>query len=217
MGRGARWFALVLLFGVLAVPPDATAQMVGVTGGASVATLTGDGAADDLETRTSVRAGVFTRYPLNDRLWIGPAIHYAEKGARDGSDDLETALSYLEIPVLLGFRVFEGARYDANLFAGPRVAFEVQCFQEVSFLSGGERGTGFVECDDVDPPFGTKTVDVGVIAGAGFTYSLTETVSLVVNGAIDVGLSSIDEGTNARDLTNRVYFFEAGLGWALGR
>ena len=214
--RSALRVCLILFAALLLVPATASGQMLGVSGGLTIASAAGDDVPDDLESRTSFNAGAFAVIPLNDRFSVVPGAYYVEKGAEDPDDGLQTKLNYVEIPLLLSASLYRSDRYGFSLFAGPSLAFEVQCFQEVSFRSEGMTDTGDVECEDLEPAFETKSLDVGAMVGASVMLELGGTTALVLQGGLDIGLTSIDDGPAEQDLKNSAFFVNAGLAWSPG-
>jgi hypothetical protein len=217
MHRVAAHSLAALLGASLLVPFSAEAQVsLGVSAGASVASFEGDDVPDGLDTRSSFNAGIFLGVPLGGRFTLVPGIYYVEKGSRSSSDDLETKLNYVELPLLLSLGLFESGTYALDVFAGPSLAFEVQCFQEVTFRSEGLEDTGPVECRNLETPLETTGLDLGAVFGAGLTFYLTRRVSAVVHGGLDLGLSNIDDWPEELDRKNSTWFLNAGIAWTPG-
>jgi hypothetical protein len=194
---------------------ELSAQMLGISSGVTVANLDGSGVSG-LDSRTSFNAGVFATFPVNDRFSVTPGFYYVEKGAVHPEDDLALKLNYLEIPLLVGARLYGGDRYDLSAFAGPTFAFEVQCFQEVTFVSEGVEDTGHVECSDLDEAVETRSLDVGAMVGVGVLLGVSERTSLLVHGGVDLGLTDINEFDGGGDVKNSAFFVNAGLVWSPG-
>lgn len=201
---------------MLSVPTaDLGAQTFGVSSGVTVANLDGSGVSG-LDSRTSFNAGVFAMLPISERFSLTPGLYYVEKGAVHPQDDLALKLNYLEIPLLVGARLFNGDAYGLSAFAGPTFAFEVQCFQEVTFVSEGVEDTGHVECSDLDEVVETRSLDVGALVGVGVLVGISERISLLVHGGVDVGLTDINEFDQGGDIKNSAFFANAGLVWSPG-
>lgn len=203
----------------LLLPQPARAQVaVGFSGGLSIAELTGDDVDDDnLDSRTGFLVGGWASFPLSDILSLTSGLYYVQKGAEDAEQgvDVTLKLDYLEVPVLLQVGVFESERTAFSLFAGPAIAFEIGCKIEGS--GGGVDAS--VDCEDAgleDIEIETKSVTFDAIFGAGIRVMTSETMFLLGNAGLDLGLSSIDDSVDEGDVKNSNWFFQVGAGWIVG-
>src|SRR5688572_7775091 len=91
-------------------PSDAAAQRpmrVGIIGGYNMASFWGDDA-EDVDSRSGFDIGGLVQIPMGDMITIQPEVHYTQKGASAdfdfgpplGTVEVETALSYLQVPIL---------------------------------------------------------------------------------------------------------------------
>lgn len=199
----------------LAVAPAAEAQtMVTVQGGATFATFEGDDAdidGVDPGTRTGFNFGASLGLPISEIIYLTPGLYYVQKGAEYEEAGLESAieLTYLEVPILLQVMLTGPDRpLGLSVFAGPSLAFEIGCDISFEELSG--------DCDD-EGEIETKSLDIGALFGAGVSFPVGERVALLVNGGMDLGLTSIDDSAADNDVKNSTFFLNVGLGFPLGR
>ena len=205
--------ALLLLF-LVAVPARAQTA-IGVSGGLVFSTLEGDDLEDDaISTATNFNVGANVSFALSEMISVIPGLYYVRKGAE--SQDVfqgdvveqEIKLDYLEIPVLLSVAVSQRETFGVSLFAGPEVAFNLSCDADIDVPGAG----GSVDCgDDV------KSTDFGAIFGAGVNFPLGESLRAVVNGGLDLGLTSIDDSGDDEDVKNSAFFVNLGVSFPVGR
>lgn len=209
-----------LLLALLIVQPrpvDAQTR-ISLSAGTTFATLDGDdagravGGAADLDSETGFFAGASLGVPLGDLLFISPGLYFVQKGTwvnANFSGAFSVELSYIELPVTIGVTV-PGAEppFGVRFFAGPEIAFEVDCDIEpdgsIGFSTLGE----FADCH---PPSGVeeserKTVDLGLVFGADLSFG-----SFFVRGGRDVGLTSLDDSDADEDFKNSAWFLGAGI------
>jgi hypothetical protein len=217
------WSGLGLLVAlVVALPTGVKAQMtLGVGGGVVGATFTGDDAEDfaDVDaskgTRLGIHVGGFVMIPIAERFSIAPGAYYIQKGAEYtlGDETATVETSYIEIPVLVS-AALSGPESSPgfNLFAGPTFAFEVGCDISVE----GDGGSGSTSCDDVGVDE-RESLDVGLLGGAGVSFPITETLSLMISAGYELGLRSIITGDNAPDVKNSAFFGSVHVGIPIGQ
>lgn len=210
--KKAMWATPLLVLSLAAVPA-AEAQMVTVQGGATFATLEGDDAGFDgvdAGTRTGFNFGASLGFPISEIMYLTPGLYYVQKGAEYEAGGLESSidLTYLEIPVLLQVMLTGPDRpLGLSAFAGPSLAFEIGCDVSLDDVSG--------DCED--DGIETKSLDIGAIFGAGVSFPVAERIALVLNGGMDLGLTSIDDSAAEDDVKNSAFFLNVGLGFPLGR
>lgn len=202
-----------ILLTLALVPLPARAQVaIGASGGLSLSTLTGDDIGEDeAERRTGLLVGGFASVPLSEMISLTTGLYYVQKGAED-LDDVTLELDYLEVPLLLQVELFQNEQTAFSVFAGPAIAFEIGC--EVG------SGSMSVDCDsDVLEDVGveTQSLTVDAIVGAGVRVMTSETMFLLANAGLDLGLTSIDDSELDADVKNSSWFLQAGLGWIVGR
>src|SRR5690606_28120677 len=137
----------------------------GVKGGVNFSSFTGDGYDDfvDPEERTSFHLGLLAEIPLSDRFSIQPEVLYSGQGydiaSRDGADDVELQLDYINVPVLAKFYLFN--RFSIE--AGPQIGFLVN--KEIDTNPSGDGGDISLNDDSY------KDVDFAVGLGASYKFS----------------------------------------------
>lgn len=209
--KKAIWTTPLLVLSLAAVPA-AEAQMVTVQGGATFATFEGDDAeieGIDPGTRTGFNFGASLGFPISEIMYLTPGLYYVQKGAEYEAGGVESSidLTYLEVPVLLQVMLTGADRpLGLSVFAGPSLAFEIGCDITLEDFSG--------DCDD---EIETKSLDIGALFGAGVSFPVSERVALLVNGGMDLGLTSIDDSAGDNDIKNSAFFLNVGLGFPLGR
>lgn len=217
MNRLHRAVPAILLAAALAVPGSADAQMtMGVGGGIVSATFVGDGISDtDIQSRTGLSLGAWLAVPIADRISIVPGAHYVQKGAQSDELGFATAtleLAYLEIPVLLSFRLTPAESSTAfSLFAGPSFAFEVGC--SIRLTEGSTEVSE--DCDDADADE-RQTFDIGGMLGAGVGFPINDRLGLMLSGGVDLGLRTLDTASDPEDIKNRAFFGSVALTFPVG-
>jgi len=164
----------------LLLQPAAAQTTISLNGGIAFASLSGDDVDEDFGTSDGFLGGVHLSFPLGDVLAIAPGLYWVQKGAEAtvGNVENEIELSYLEVPVLGVFRVTGAERaLGVSLFLGPSIAFELSCKESVEI---GEDDATETDCDDDPDATERKSVDFGVVFGAGLSYPLTDRVSLAL-------------------------------------
>jgi hypothetical protein len=209
-------FALLLLLLAFLAPSTASAQVsVGISGGLSLATVTGDDVEDDdVDSRTGILVGGFASFPLSDIISFTSGLYYVQKGAKSNEfgGDATFKFDYLEVPLLLQVGLFDSGKAAVSVFAGPAVAFEIGCKAEASDGTDSES----IDCDSDPLNFETKSLTFDAIFGAGVRIMTSETMFFLANGGLDMGLTSIDDSADEDDVKNSSWFLQAGFGWILG-
>jgi hypothetical protein len=214
MGRRAVWG--VGLVATLLLPFPAASQLaVGVTGGLSLASITGDDADDEgLDMRTGFDVGGFLELPLADIVWLVPGIHYVQKGAtfeRLG-DDFTIELDYAEVPLLLRVGVSQRNPLGINLLLGPTFAFQVKC-ELVDEDTDDSQTCEQQAASDLDL---SKSFDLGLAVGGGLSFAVSPNASLLANVLWDIGVTSIDDSPAENDVKNEAILLNVGLAFRPG-
>lgn len=179
--------------------------------GASLATLGGSDV-DNPDTRTGLNVGATMTFPVAPLLGIQVGAGYVQKGATesDGGVSVEVALDYVEVPVLLRVGVPTAGTISPHFVVGAAVAFKSKC--EVTGSSGGTSVT--VKCSDGDIML--KSTDFGAVAGAGLDIGTPGPLTLTLDVAYTIGLTSIDDSTDPGDVKNRAWSIVAGAAFPIG-
>jgi hypothetical protein len=211
------WGLLLALLIVEPRPVDAQAR-IGLNWGVTFATLEGDDAngpflrTADLGNETGFFAGASLGLPLDGILSITPGLYFVQKGTswERGIFEGSVELSYIEVPVTIGVAVTSTDRpFGVSLFAGPEIAFEIDCNVEVGTSTGAEVDTSigqFEDCRGEGEESDRKSIDFGLVFGANVSFG-----PFFVNGGLDMGLTSLDDSDADEDFKNSAWFLGAGI------
>lgn len=158
--------------------------------------------------KPGLNIGVAGEFMMTNNFAIEPGVHYSMQGTKDdmGGADVKIKNDYLNIPILLKGYVYEGF----NLFAGPQLGFKVSSKVK---LSGSGTSVSTSEMSDV-----FKTVDFGIVVGAGYQSPMGLMVSLNYN----IGLTNTINGdkfaalpgnSGMKDEKSRNGVLQFNLGW----
>lgn len=203
------WLPLLLTLATLPAADPAVGQLVGVRGGASMASSTTSGA--EIESRVGFAAGVFVELPILQLVAFQAEGTFVQKGAAvsDGSASATVELDYIELSALL--KGGTGGSPSIHFFAGPTVGFNATC--RVSAEVGGVRAS--TGCDSLadDAQLTVKTLDLGVKGGAGVAVQVDESAQLLLEAAYTLGLTEIADGDGGK---NRALLIQAGFAILVG-
>lgn len=120
---------LLLLACILIGTSGAYSQVTwNLKAGAGIASLEGENDDGEKSSRIVGKIGVGMETPLNRNLSFMPSLEFAMKGGKwsyESSFTHEETFSayYVQIPVLLGYRIFLGKSWNMVLKAGPYVSY----------------------------------------------------------------------------------------------
>lgn len=156
--------------------------------------------------KPGLNIGVAGEMMLTSHFAIEPGVYYSMQGTKVDEVSLKIKNDYLNIPVLFKGYVYEGF----NLFAGPQLGFKVSSKAKLS-------GSGAsITTDAMSDAF--KSVDFGVVVGAGYQSSMGLLFSLSYN----IGLANVLDGdklasmsgmSQVRDEKCRNGVLQFNLGW----
>jgi len=112
-----------LLFAALAAIGFTAAQAqisFGAKAGVNFASLYGKDS-DNFEGRTDIHVGVVSNIGINEWLSIQPELVYSGQGFKIDGDGIDESLSYINLPIMLDFRIAEGL----SLQGGPQFGLNV--------------------------------------------------------------------------------------------
>ncbi len=186
--------AVMALFLVISISDSTLALQLslGVRGGYVSSTLSWD-AAQKVEPswNPNFHIGAVSRLELHRNFALQLEVWYAEKssGARlpEVNADADIELSYLEIPLLAQVTVPLGPSVAPHLFAGPSVAFELEC--GVSLIIDGDLQNA--DCDDPDIQPDRRTTAVDLIFGAGIAIQAGPG-AILLDAMYDLGLMNLN-------------------------
>jgi len=193
--------ALAAVFGVVA-PAAAQGLTYGVKGGVTLATLAedDDGDAISFDNRIGLVAGGFVNWPLGGRLALQPEALFTQKGAKveEGGGTLTEQLDYLDVPVLIHYRLTGSDTRHLSVFGGPAIGLKLRARSRASF------GGTAVE-DDVSDR--VKPADLSIVGGVSYQRGRVS-----IEGRYAWGVSDIDKDS-ADDVTIRTRGISVLAGW----
>ncbi len=171
--------AIALFLAAFAAPTQAHGQItIGLKGGANFSDLSN--VADDIETarETSFVGGAYALFGFGGKFGIQPELLYSARAStlRDGAESSKFSTNYIEVPLLLNYRILTGL-IEPQLYAGGSASFETKCE-----LSGVTGSVGTATCDEV-------------IADDAVTSTLW---AGIVGAAVDLDLGIFEFGIDAR-------------------
>jgi hypothetical protein len=183
-------------------PAAAQGLTYGVKGGVTLAKLAEEDEGDSVafDNRIGLVAGGFMTWPLGARLALQPEGLFTQKGAKveAGGGTLTQELDYLDVPVLVQYRLSGSDARHISIFGGPAIGFTLRARSRASF------GGTAVE-DDVSDR--VKSTDVSIIGGAAYHRGRAS-----FEGRYAWGVSDIDEDT-ADDVAIRTRGISFLAGW----
>lgn len=157
--------------------------------------------------KPGLNIGVAGEVMLTNHFAIEPGVYYSMQGTKVDEVSLKLKNDYLNIPILFKGYVYEGF----NLFAGPQLGFKVSSKAKLS-------GSGAsITTDAMSDAF--KSVDFGIVVGAGYQSSMGLLFSLSYN----IGLANVLDGdklasmsgmSQVRDEKCRNGVLQFNLGWS---
>ena len=209
---------LLLVGGLIALAPIRAVgqgRLVGVKAGVNFATMGGSdldvfetACSCNVSSRTAFAVGGFMSFQLGQVLRLQPELLYVGKGtAFDISGQaLEIRTTYIEIPVLLVVAPRVQGTIHPSLFGGGAVAVKIGCS-----LAGGGSSTS---CSNAT--FNVKSLDYGLILGAGLGYSVGRG-ELLLDARYNLGLADFIDENPTPALKYRGLALMAGYSFRIGR
>jgi hypothetical protein len=217
--RGIRW--TVPLLALLATAGTASAQTrMAIVLGPAINELSGSGVEGDTDLggRTGLHVGVSAVVPLLGQwLTVAPGALYINKGHTYAAGTAKVKLSYLELAPMVRLAVPLGSVLRVVAFGGPGIGMSFGCVLSVEEPDDVENGVveRTFECTNED--LGFKGSDFTALVGAGLSITLNPRVTLLLQGALDHSLRSIDSSPLNVDLRNHSWLIEAGVLFPLAR
>lgn len=207
-----RILAVVCALGLLAPEGLRGQASVSLQAGASLATVGGDvPSVVSTGTRTGLKMGVSAAVPISDNIGLELGASYAVKGSAMNvlGVNLDLALGYVEIPLLLRLAPSVDGPLSPHFMIGPALAFRVGC--DIAATAEGVSISS--DCDDDESFEGLKAMDFGAVAGAGLDIRATGSLSVSLDVFYNLGLLSID---SVDDLKTRAFSLLAGITFPIG-
>ena len=180
---------------------------IGIRGGMSRASASGNFDGADVDARTGIKLGASATIPIQDKFSLRLGGDYVQKGyglsanLEGLSISADVSLDYIELSGLgvVNLMPPESAA-SVYVLAGPAIGVNVKC------EAAGE------DCgDDGDGP---KTLDLGITGGIGTEMAMSEGMTFSVELLYTLGLLSIAEG---EDVKNRAIALQVGVGFPIGK
>lgn len=182
--------------------------------GVNVATFGGSDASDGIyeyESRTGVCIGGFAEITqgVEQPFFVRPGLLISTKGAKYSysmfwfSAESETQLTYLDVPVMAGYRFPGKGPVRIHVMAGPVLSLLMSA--EVESTVGGVTDSMDIK-DEMSP------VDVGLAIGGGVTFPVSPTLKLTAELKYTLGAIktfSPETGT-VPSIYNRAFTLQAG-------
>jgi hypothetical protein len=169
---------------------------LGVKGGPNFANLdVSSSVGDNYKNRTGFHGGAFALFKFT-KVGVQPELIFSKQGSnfQFNSVDREENFDYINIPIILKLYTVAGI----NLQAGP----------QFGFLSGGqvkETISGITTVQDAKDFY--KGSDFSLALGLGWDLPF----GLTLDARYNLGLSKINEGSNAPESKNQVFQVSAGF------
>ena len=191
------YFAILVVIGLSV---HAQKVNIGLKGGLNLASLSDSENEDDVSSRIGYHAGLFFNIPVTPQISVQPEAIYSSQGAKydfgTGGDDLQLALNYINIPVMVQANVGRGFYAQA----GPQLGILTSVSDKV-----GDTEVGIVSKDDF------KSTDIALGFGVGFKGSS----GFGLDARYNMGLTNINNSGRSANIKNNV--FQVGLMLQLGR
>ncbi|MBA7607097.1 hypothetical protein ES703_14249 [subsurface metagenome] len=180
------------------VPFDVKASKIcfGVKGGMNMSDITGEDVELleeslnlDLGIKMGMVGGIFLELGLTDMLGVQIEVLYSSKGSKGEFEflgvegDMAFNLSYIDIPILLKFKIPIEGPIEPELFIGPSLGYNLS--SEIVVEAEGEK-----ETEDLGDE--TKSIDFGLEFGGGVGYNLGGG-KIIIDARYVLGLTSISE------------------------
>jgi outer membrane protein W len=171
---------------------------LGVRAGADIGNMSFDPTPPSGETigsTTGITGGGELDYWFSDNIGISAQLLFTQKGVKidfsEGGYTFTTAitLSYLQIPVLLK-ATFGSGNIKPFVFAGPEVGIKLSAKEKVT-VSGKDT-------TEAVPDSVYSSINLGIMVGAGVSFSINPTTMIFLDAAYDHGLSNLN-GTTSKD------------------
>nr|WP_068889912.1 porin family protein [Pedobacter panaciterrae] len=153
------------------------------------------------DSRVGFQAGVYADLPMGGGFAFLPEAMFIQKGAKLSENvagislDLNTRISYIDIPVLIGYK----ATPELTVFAGPQVSF---------LLS--QKSTGALNSDATAESTDTKNFSKSLAGGAvGLGYSITPNINVNARYMMDFQ-KALKDDANQDKLKNKGFALSLG-------
>lgn len=187
--------ALLLAASVVSVAPAQRTTEFGAMLGGAFSKFRGEDKGDFEAAKVGLAAGAFVSWGVTPRFAVQSELLLVQKGGKNNLDEESFTISYVEVPVLLKYRIRAagaGSQLSPHAYGGGALAFKIGCTVKSVSTS--------VDCD----AFGSdlKSTDFSLVLGAGLDIGRA-----MIGARYDLGLSEIEEGF---DVKNGTFYLLAG-------
>lgn len=146
----------ILVIAILFMAAGLSAQSFGVRAGVNMASQSwSEDAGIDLSSRTGFYVGAIAEFGISENLFLQGELDYIQKGAKAEflGEENEQTVSYLEVPILLKYKMGLGEMLGLHITAGPTLGYALN---------------GTTDDEDIDfDEDGYERFELGASIGAG--------------------------------------------------
>jgi len=197
----------------IGLPTMAGAQMfeTGVKGGIAITSVPLAGevfdqvvhqSSRDSSSKVGLTGGTYVRFPLSDRFAFQPEALYVMKGVKlneTAGGEFSVRLHYLDVPLLLRYRVSSSTERAGYIFGGANFGIK---------LGSSSKLEAPAQSADVNVNPALKTLDLGYAFGGGIERRKYLVEARFTLGASDIGAASFPHPDALR---NRALSIMAGM------
>ena len=176
--RSRSWWKVFLVAGTVGVSSVASPISFGIQGGMNFADLSYS-ASRSTSTRSGFALGGHLEFSLLGIVYLQPELMYIQKGAVDVPTKDVIQLDYLEVPVLMKFKLGI-TPIHVELLGGPYLGFALST--KTALATGGS--------STLSDATGT---DIGAILGVGAELDISDSTSLFANLRYSMGFTNTSD------------------------
>ena len=192
-----RFLIAMALVVFMAGAASAEGMLFGIKGGLNMANLSGDDVEYN-EMRMAFGGGIWMNYAFTEAFSLQPELMYMLKGCKFEEVDDPLALTYIDLNILGKYSIPMEGNFAPYLFGGPYLGF----------LMSAEDPDG----EDIKDYM--KSMDYGLMIGAGFDYKLESGGCILMDVRYAMGLTTIDDSEEEMDAKNTGIMVMVGYGFA---
>jgi len=149
------------------------------------------------DSKVGFQAGIYGDLPMGGGFAFLPEAMFIQKGAKlsENGVDLDTKVSYIDIPVLIGYK----ATPELTVFAGPQVSFLLSQ-KSTGVLSNGTQG------ESTDTENFSKSLAGGAV---GLGYSITPNINVNARYMMDFQ-KALKDDVNQDKIKNKGFALSLG-------
>lgn len=160
------FIAVAILLGVNVNAQDKPLEF-GVKAGVNLSTFSGDN--EGAKAKVGFNAGVTVDYAITPEVYLLSGLEYSLKGAKVDGVDVKLNMSYLQLPIHIGYKLAIAENTKVVFRGGPYVAYAIDGKWKVGGISIDAFGDE-IKTADVDGTSKLKRFDFGLGIGAGLEF-----------------------------------------------